>query len=284
MPGLDLPRSRSLAIAISLVAIASLGACHHTAALAVDAMAAVDASEAPVTAPPSDAGADVRPSDEPTRDTAAEAAAGQLPDGSPQPPGPLCSSTLPPAPFGLGFSDRLPETSARISEVGPTGLILAFASGATLRFSWQGPTLGFTVGETVRLERVCRSPQLSFPCWDVVRGTGAVAAAWQETGSSEGRAAAPIALPGAPTITLGSGCVYQVTSSTCRFAPAVWANVFQLHADWQGSKTSLAAGATGAAGPWRVTNVVATAAPPLQTMTCIQDGGFAVMVTALGPP
>ena len=183
----------------------------------------------------------------------------------------------------LGFSGPLPGASARISEVRATRLSLTFDSGPTLLFWWQGPALDFAVGETVRLERVCRQG-LGLPCWEVVRGAGTVAAVWIETGLSTGGAATPVALPGGPALALGATCVYQTPASTCRFAPAVWTNVFQIQASWQGSPTSIAAGVTGQVGPWQVTNAVAVAAPPRGTMNCVEDGAFMVAVTALGPP
>ena len=182
----------------------------------------------------------------------------------------------------LGFSGALPGASARIGQVSADRLELAFDSGAALQFWWRGPPLGFAVGETVRLERVCAS-MLSRPCWEVVRGAGTLAAVWVETGPSTGGASPPRALPGAPTLALGPRCVHLAESFTCRFAPAVWASVFPVQADWQGSTTSIPAGTTGAVGPWQVTNVVAAAGPGSMTMNCIEDGGFMVAVTVLGP-
>jgi hypothetical protein len=262
-----------------VVIVAGPSACDRTSPLAVDALPAVGAATGPPDGAARDGGAEVPPDGSPVHDAAGEAAGGDLVDGNAAPPGPVCASLPPPAPSTLGFSGPLPGASARVSQLGATRMDLAFDSGAALQFWWQGPPLGFAVGQMVGLQRVCAS-SLSFPCWDVIRGAGLLAAVWVETGHS---AAPPKALPGAPTIALGSGCVYP-TQSMCRLAPAVWASVFAVQADWRGSTTSIPAGTTGVVGPWQVTNVVAAAGPGSMTMTCIEDAGAMVAVTVLGPP
>jgi hypothetical protein len=202
-------------------------------------------------------------------------------EGAAPPGGVVCSATPAPPPFGLGFSDVVPGPTARITEAAPARLLFAFDTGATLAFAWRGPALEFWVGETERLERLCGDYRPG--CWDVVRGSRVVAALWIAHGLTAGEADAPRAFPGGPALGLRRACVYP-TKSYCSAAPTVWANVFDVEAEWQRNTTSIAQGTTGVAGPWRLTNITAGAGPGSHTPLCVQDGGFMVTVSLLGAP
>jgi hypothetical protein len=270
-------RDRDAGVVLLAMAV-SLGACHGMdepgPISGRDAIAAGDSTVAPDASVP-DGHAEGRAADE---GGAADASGDK---GAAQPGSIVCSAVPAPLPFGLGFSKLVPSSTARIREAYPARLRFGFDDGSTLEFTWQGPTLDFRVGETVQLERSCRP--YGPGCWDVVRGSRAVAAIWSASGFSTGNAEVPLDLPGAPRLGLRRACVFS-EPSTCRGAPVVWGNVFDVQAEWQSGTTVIPVRVTEVVGPWRLTNIAAAAGPPSDGPGCVQEGGFTVSVSLLGSP
>jgi hypothetical protein len=229
-----------------------------------------------VLAAPADSAPETVNSDDLRDDVPVTEGGALLPDAAP-----TCTSIGRPTPSQLGFSKALPQASGRILAVQGNVLTLAFESGATVEYVWSGPDLSFKPGDSVVAERICRSLQARF-CWDVLRGPNTTAAAWLESGLSEGRAADPAPLDGAPGVGLRFACSAADSSPACGGDLSLSTSVFNLGVQWQGTSIEIAEGATGTIGSWQVTNVFAKAGTGGASSTCTVDGGFVVGVTMLG--